>query len=302
LLHTIKGNAALAGLDLVAQLCHTAEAELEDGVGLSEAPALAGLRARWQLLAASLRDLAGERRPDAVEVQKGELQKLADELLRGLPTAEAVARLHSWRSEPVMRPLERLAGHARALAAKLGKGELEIAVDAGDLCLDAERWRPLWSELVHVVNNAVDHGLEAPAERRAAGKSERPRLRLSARLEQEALVMEVEDDGRGIDWEAIKRAAAPLGLPVETTGDLTAALLAAGVSSRADVSLVSGRGVGMSAVAARARELGGEVGITSQPGAGTCVRLSFPRSALEPHEGQSPIPGQRLHPRGRAHG
>jgi HPt (histidine-containing phosphotransfer) domain-containing protein len=292
LLHTIKGNTALAGLDLVAQLCHTAEAELEEGAGSTDAPALAALRARWQLLTEALRDLAGQRRPDAVEVPKRDLEALAEELAQGLPPAQAALRLRSWRCEPVARPLERLAGHARALAGRLGKGDLALIIDAGDLHLDAERWRPLWSELVHVVNNAVDHGLEAPAQRQAAGKPEQPRLRLAARLQQDALVIEVEDDGRGIDWEAIKRAAAPLGLPVETSGDLTAALLAAGVSSRADVSLVSGRGVGMSAVAASARELRGEISITSRPGAGTCVRLSFPLSALAPHEGEA-APAQR---------
>jgi two-component system chemotaxis sensor kinase CheA len=283
LLHTIKGNTALAGLDVIAQLCHTAEAELEEGGGPVR-PALVALRARWLILTEALQDLAGVRRPGAVEVEKEELERLAEELGRGLPAAQAVERLRSWRCEPVAGSLDRLARHACALAARLGKGELDVVVEAADLRLDADRWRPLWSELVHVVNNAVDHGLETADQRQAAGKSRRATLRLAARLQEQTLVIEVEDDGRGIDWDAIKRAAAPLGLPRETSGDLTAALLAFGVSSRATLGMVSGRGVGMSAVAARARELQGEVQISSRSGRGTCVRLSFPLPALAASE------------------
>jgi HPt (histidine-containing phosphotransfer) domain-containing protein len=294
ILHTIKGNTALASLDVIARLCHDAETELEEGAGIPVAPVLARLRARWQILTAALRDLIGDRRPDAIEVRKRELEQLADELARGLPVGQAIERLWSWRCEPVARPLTRLSSHARALAAKLGKGELEVVIEAADLRLDAERWRPLWSELVHVVNNAVDHGLEPPEERKAADKAARPRLRLAARLQEDALVIEVQDDGRGIDWEAIRRSAAPLGLPHQTSSDLAAALLAVGVSSRGSVGLVSGRGVGMSAVAARARELRGEVGIESRTGTGTTVRLSFPLSALAPHEGAAPPRPQRI--------
>jgi two-component system chemotaxis sensor kinase CheA len=286
LLHTIKGNTSLAGLTVIAQLCHAAETELEESPGPGPGPAIEALRQRWQVLSEALRELIGDRGTEIIELGKSELERLGQELTRGLPVARAIERLRAWQCEPVERPLGRLGDHARALVRRLGKGELVVEIDVSDVRLDAERWRPLWAELVHVVNNAVDHGLEPPDERRARGKGT-ARLRLAALLSGDTLRIEVEDDGRGIDWEAIRRAAAPLGLPVDTTDQLTAALLSAGVSSRGEADLLSGRGLGMAVVNTRIRALGGTVEVTSRPGEGTCFRLSFPRSALAAHEGAS---------------
>jgi HPt (histidine-containing phosphotransfer) domain-containing protein len=283
LLHTIKGNTSLAGLAVMAQLCHAAETELEEGpAGPSSVGAV---RQRWQELRGTLRALVADRGPEVIELGKAELERLTQELARGLPAGRAVEQLRAWQSEPVERSLQRLGDHARVLARRLGKGEVELEIEANGLRLDAERGRALWAELVHVVNNAVDHGLEAPDERGARGKPDPARLRLSARLDAGNLVIEVEDDGRGIDWEAVRRAAVPLGLPTETPEQLTAALLSPGVSSRAEADLVSGRGLGLSVVDARLRALGGAVEVESRAGQGTCFRLSFPISAPEPAAG-----------------
>ena len=294
-LHTMKGNTALSGLGVMAKLCHAAESALERAEvcepGAAAAhqgaygPALARLAQRWRVLTQALHELGGHRDPDVVELSKRELEGLGDEIAHGLPGARIIERLSTWRCEPVARPLGRLGRHAQALARRLGKGDLQVDVGAGDLRLDAERWGPLWSEMVHVVNNAVDHGIETPAERRAAAKPA-PRLRLAAQILDSALVIEVEDDGRGIDWDAIKRSALARGLPAETSDDLTAALLSAGVSSRQVVTVVSGRGVGMSAAHACTRDLAGEIAVTSRRGRGTCWRFRFPLSALQAHEGR----------------
>jgi chemotaxis protein histidine kinase CheA len=139
--------------------------------------------------------------------------------------------------------------------------------------------------MVHLIRNAVDHGLESEAERVALGKTPRPHLRLRARLEGQGLVMEVEDDGRGIDWEAIRRAGRKRGLPVETESDLLAALLSDGVSARETVSATSGRGVGMSALSSRVRALGGELGVVTGRNKGTSWRMTFPMSALKSEGG-----------------
>jgi HPt (histidine-containing phosphotransfer) domain-containing protein len=286
LLHTLKGNAALTGLDVVAQLCHDAETALEEPEfaepGSREAgraaylAALAKLAARWRVLTGALDQLAGDRDPDAVELRKREIDRLRTDVTRGLPTAQILDRLSDWRCEPVARPLGRLGRHAQALARRLGKGDLQVDIDGGDLRLDPERWNPLWAELVHVVNNAVDHGIEPAGERRAAGKPVRARVRLAAKLDEGALVITIDDDGRGIDWAAIRRTAIARGLAAETSDDLTAALLSAGVSTRDVVTLVSGRGVGLAAVDSRTRALGGTISIASQAGQGTTWRFSFP--------------------------
>jgi HPt (histidine-containing phosphotransfer) domain-containing protein len=280
LLHTVKGNTALAGLSLVASLAHAAESELEESG--APGPAFAALHQRWQALREALRELSAGR-SDGIEVPKPELERLEQELAHGLPVARAIERLRWWQCEPVERPLARLGHHARALARRLDKGELAVEVEAGELRLETSRWRTLWAELVHVVNNAVDHGIEGPEERRARGKG-KPRLSLRARLDERGLEVEVEDDGRGIDWDAIRRAAGALRLPTETPEQLTAALLSPGVSSRAEADMISGRGLGMASVEARLRGLEGAIAVDSRPGQGTRVRLSFPLSTLSAAE------------------
>jgi two-component system chemotaxis sensor kinase CheA len=130
--------------------------------------------------------------------------------------------------------------------------------------------------MVHVVRNAVDHGFETQEERRAGEKPARPRLRLGAFLRDHQFTIEIEDDGRGIDWAAIERSASARGLPAADDRQRLAALLAPGVSTRAEVSATSGRGVGMAAVQARVRSFDGTMAVDSRPGGGTCWRFSFP--------------------------
>jgi HPt (histidine-containing phosphotransfer) domain-containing protein len=285
LIHTLKGNARLAGLDVIAELCHKAEDELEELPEMKVTPGILALRSRWLNLAEAFRDLVGDGRRDVVELQAEDLDQLCDELGRGLPPSTVAARLRAWRCEPVARALERLGDHARSLAKQLGKGDVEIDVSAegGDLRLDPRRWGPLWAEMVHVIRNAVDHGFESPDERRAAAKSPLPRLRLSASVRGDEFTIDIEDDGRGIDWAAIERAAAARGLPARDARERLTALLTAGVSSRTEISEISGRGVGMAAVEARVRAFEGTMDVESQVGAGTRWRFSFPLSAVGPY-------------------
>jgi HPt (histidine-containing phosphotransfer) domain-containing protein len=278
LIHTLKGNASLAGLHLLAELCHEAEDELDELPDMQVTPGILALRARWLALAEAFRELVGEDRLDVIELHARELDRLTAELKRGLPAATVAARLETWRCEPVERSLERLAEHARALTQELGKGEavIEIECPSAELRLDPRRWAPLWTELVHVVRNAVDHGFETQEERRAGEKPPRPRLRLGAFLRGSQFTIEIEDDGRGIDWAAIERSAVARGLPAADEHQRLAALLAPGVSTRDEVSATSGRGVGMAAVQARVRSFEGTMAVDSRPGAGTCWRFSFP--------------------------
>jgi chemotaxis protein histidine kinase CheA len=170
----------------------------------------------------------------------------------------------------------RIEAQAQALARRLGKAEPEVVVDDGDVRLPADRWAPLWANLAHVVRNAVDHGLETEAERRVAGKPARGRLTLRSSCESGQIVVEVADDGRGVAWEAVRARAEAAGLARDSREDLSRALLADGLSTRSEASEVSGRGVGMGAVAAACAALGGRVEVESEPGQGTCVRLLLP--------------------------
>jgi two-component system chemotaxis sensor kinase CheA len=280
-LHTIKGNAGVAGFRGVADLCHRAEQQLADGADAEAADTIQELFVRWKEASKLLATLLGERGRDLVEVQVAEVAGLLDEMRGAGVPARITARLSTWTLEPAERPLERLARQARSLAQRLGKGDLQVEVDGGGVRVDPQRWNGLWSELVHVIRNAVDHGLETPDERRATEKPPRPRLRLQTTAWRDRLLIDVEDDGRGIDWAAVRAVAQLKGLPCATPEDLTAALLAPEFTTRTQATLTSGRGMGLAAVAERVRELGGEITVDSHKGQGTRFRLSVPLGAGE---------------------
>ncbi|HXU82767.1 MAG TPA: ATP-binding protein [Polyangia bacterium] len=296
LIHTLKGNAQLASLNVIAQLCHKAEDEIDEDHTVQVTSTIVALRSRWLTLTQSLRALVGERGRDVVEIKTHDLEHLCEELGRGVAPAKIVQRLAALRFEPVERPLERLASHARALTRRLGKGDVIIDIEGRGLRLDPRRWNPLWSEMVHVVRNAVDHGFESAEERRAAGKPPRPRLRLGAYLRETEFAIELEDDGRGIDWAAVRAAAASRGIVAETEAQLADALFANGFTTRNEISSTSGRGVGLSAVYARVQEFQGHVLVQSRPGVGTCMRFSFPLSSLGPLEGNEALREERALP------
>jgi two-component system chemotaxis sensor kinase CheA len=139
--------------------------------------------------------------------------------------------------------------------------------------------------LVHVVRNAVDHGLEPPQERAAAGKPARPKLRLSSAIVHGKLMVEIEDSGRGVDWQAVKAAAQKLGVPSATEEELVRAMFAPGLSTSAEVTTISGRGIGLSAVRQQVNDLGGHIAVISKPSQGTCFRFTFPLPDIGPRFG-----------------
>jgi two-component system chemotaxis sensor kinase CheA len=223
-----------------------------------------------------------------VEVDIVEIERLAEDIRHGSEPNQMVARLGAWRCAPAGRLFGRLAEHARSLATQLGRGDLIVEIDSDGTYIDTNRWAPLWAELIHLIRNAIDHGLEPLAERRALGKPLCPRLRLGAHLRTEGFVIEVQDDGRGIDWAAIRRSARKRGLPAEDEQQLLAALFTGGITTRVDVTATSGRGVGLAALYRRVEDAGGTLTVSTELGQGTCWRLCFPASSLAPHEGLRP--------------
>jgi two-component system chemotaxis sensor kinase CheA len=175
-------------------------------------------------------------------------------------------------------PCAGLVGHlervARDAASALGRKAL-LVVDGGGLDIDKALLDALKGPLTHAVRNAVDHGIEPTDERAAAGKPAVGELRLILREERKALHVLFSDDGRGIDRAAVRER---LGADAATLDDkaLLARLLRAGRSTRDTVSEISGRGIGLGALASLADELHGDVTLTSQPGRGTSVVLKLP--------------------------
>jgi two-component system chemotaxis sensor kinase CheA len=169
----------------------------------------------------------------------------------------------------------------RDLSAKMGK-QVELILTGRDTELDRTVVDALGDPLVHLVRNSLDHALEPPAEREAAGKPATGVLELSARQAGGNVVITVRDDGRGIDPERVARKAAERGI---ITADEAAAvdmaraielLFAPGFSTAEQTSDISGRGVGMDAVRSTLRGLGGNVVMTSEQGVGTTVQVRLP--------------------------
>ena len=185
------------------------------------------------------------------------------------------------RMIPVEAVFLRFPRLVRDLSSKLGK-QVELELVGQDTELDRTVVDALGDPLVHLVRNALDHGLETPAEREAAGKPPAGTVRISARHAGGNVVITVADDGRGVDRHAVAAKAVRAGLITAEQADAIdmaraiELLFAPGFSTRDQADDISGRGVGMDAVRAKVRELGGEVLLTSEPGAGTTAQIRLP--------------------------
>jgi two-component system chemotaxis sensor kinase CheA len=275
-LHTLKGNAGQMGLALLASMCHELEDQMARTEGALPAGAFESLQHRWTELNQQLHTLLEEKPADVLELSRAELESVLAELDADVPRSSLRAHLSALALEPAERQLLLLGQYAQALAQKLGRAELKLEVDGGGVRLDGRSWTSLWAEMVHVVRNAVDHGIETEAARVLAGKPLNALLKLSTRLEGRSLRVEIQDDGAGIAWEQVRAAAIARDLPHATEAQLVSALFSDGLSTRAQVSETSGRGIGLGAVRRQVELRQGSISVTSQPGAGTCFAFSLP--------------------------
>ena len=192
---------------------------------------------------------------------------------------ELEERLIGLRMAGLRAALLRAARAGRAAAREAGK-RVEFEVAGGEVRLDRSLAERVADPLLHLVRNAVDHGVETEGERVAAGKPAVGRVRVEADSEGGLVVLRVSDDGRGVDVEAVARAAAVAGLvaPGTTLDDAHALRLIfrPGFSTAGQASLVSGRGVGLDVVERAVEEAGGEVRVRSQRGRGTTFELRLP--------------------------
>ena len=207
------------------------------------------------------------------------LQQAVQELTRSSQALQAMVM--QVRMIPVDVVFLRFPRLIRDLSTKLGK-EVRLELVGSDTELDRTVVDALGDPLVHLVRNAVDHGLERPDDRLAAGKPRHGTIEIAARHAGGSVVIGVRDDGNGIDPQAVARKARSLGMIDEesaATIDMRGAielLFTSGFSTAQTTSDISGRGVGMDAVREKIRQLGGEVVIDSAPGAGTLAQIRLP--------------------------
>lgn len=178
----------------------------------------------------------------------------------------------------LVEPFPRL---VRDLARQLGK-QVDLTIEGARTDVDRDMASALESPLIHAIRNAVDHGIEAPADRVAAGKPEAGRLVLAAGHRAGMLRIDVTDDGRGIDLDVVRRRVIELGLADAALAarfeeqELLAFLFLPQFTTAAHVSDVSGRGVGLDAVNEAVKSVGGQVRILNRPGHGMTLRFDVP--------------------------
>ncbi len=205
---------------------------------------------------------------DRMDRVVGELQRRALEL----------------RTTRLLRIVEPLPRTAREIAERAGK-KVSVEISGVELELDRSILDRIGDPLVHLLRNAVDHGIEMPEVRRAAGKPETGAIHIDARRHKDSIIIAIQDDGAGIDLDVVRARAVEAGvLHPDLAADLPPNEIAAlvfqpGLSTAQAVSEISGRGVGMDAVRATIESLGGAVEITSERGRGTTTCLIVPITA-----------------------
>jgi two-component system chemotaxis sensor kinase CheA len=254
-------NGAAAPARRPASRIRVEAAQLDDLVGL--AGELAVISDNLQ----GLRDLAGAGRwSAALEALDRVSRQIRDTTLE-------------MRMVPVEELFSRFPRVVRDLADRSGK-EIELRIEGQETQLDRTIVERLYEPMIHLIRNAVDHGIETPAERERAGKPRVGRITLWAGHEGDRVALRVSEDGRGLDREKIVRKGIAVGLvPIGTSPDdprVDGLIFEPGFSTRDEVTEISGRGVGLDVVRDAVRGLRGSLAVESQPGQGTTFIFRLP--------------------------
>ncbi len=240
-------------------------------VRASRLDSLMNLVGELEIARGRLGKVLGQNADDGVKAAFAHTSRLLTELKEEVITARMV---------PVGQAFERFPRLVRETARTLGK-DVEFVLEGSDIELDRSMLDRIGDPVMHLLRNALDHGIESAEKRTAAGKDERGRLTLSAQRELGYVLIRVTDDGGGIDRTIVLARAHTLGLITADTehlsdGDLLRVLSTPGFSTAASVTSVSGRGVGMDVVDAAMRVLGGTLDLSTTRGEGTAITLRLP--------------------------
>ncbi|HED64738.1 MAG TPA: chemotaxis protein CheA [Planctomycetes bacterium] len=233
-----------------------------------------------------LMNMAGELvlgRNQLMQVMGGTENQSTRRVLQGLDlvTTRLQEHIMHTRMQPMRVLFDRIPRQVRDIASKLDK-QVELHLVGKEVELDRSILEALGDPLTHLVRNAIDHGIESPEERTAAGKPAKGALTVRAHHEGGQIIVEIEDDGKGIDPAKLKKAAAEKGILSEeklaAMSDAEAAKLIfqPGLSTAEEVTTVSGRGVGMDVVLSNIQALSGQIDLRTKVGEGTTIRIQLP--------------------------
>ncbi|MBI3755926.1 MAG: chemotaxis protein CheA [Deltaproteobacteria bacterium] len=231
-------------------------------------------------LKASISQIANKLRLEAgftgTAIELSRIDKNLEKRLKELQTSMIEVRM-----VPIHQLFDKFTRVIRKLSKETGK-EVELATSGGDTELDKLIIEDLADPLMHIIRNAIDHGIEIPTEREKRGKRAAGAISLTAYPKGNHVVIEVEDDGRGMNLEAIRKKAVERGLIDEVSSHAISRqgmlefIFVSGVSTKDEVSEVSGRGVGMDVVKKNITSLSGTVDIDTEEGIGTRIILTLP--------------------------
>ncbi len=216
---------------------------------------------------------------NSVYEDNARLETIADELEEGIRTLRLLPLSTIFSLFPRM---------VRDLAKQEGK-QVELMIEGGDTRADKRILEEMKDPLMHIIRNAIDHGIETPGERQQKGKSPKATIVLKGYQTATNIVLEIQDDGRGLDLEKIKQTAIKRGvcreeeLATMTTHQIHSLIFSPGFSTRTFVTEVSGRGVGLDVVRTNVERLKGSIHVESTPGKGTTLRLSLGTTLATAH-------------------
>ena len=213
------------------------------------------------------------------ELEDGRVQKTVSNL--DVVTGDLQSSVMQTRMQPIKKVFGKFPRVVRDLARSLEK-EINLSMSGEDTDLDKNLVEALSDPLVHLVRNAVDHGIEMPDERERKGKPRVGKVALSAQQEGDHIQLVIEDDGGGMDPEALRRKAVDKGVYEQDAADRLTEhecyhlIFAPGFSTKTEISDVSGRGVGMDVVKTKINQLNGSINIDSELGRGSRIIIKVP--------------------------
>jgi two-component system chemotaxis sensor kinase CheA len=278
LVHTLKGNSAIFGMRCVSGICHELENKIAEQ---GEAPTrieMAVLDQAWDRIRSDIQKLVGGTHQSRIEIDDHDYEVVLKALHDGIDVNTVGRMIESWRLEPTEKRLLTIEQQIRGIAERIGKTNLSVFVEPNDLRFNSERFAPFWSAFIHVLRNAVDHGIEDREERQKAGKPAQSVIRVATSMDHDRFVITVEDDGPGVDWERLRTKAAELGVPASALKEPLDLICLPRLSSKDTITELSGRGIGLGIVVDACKALGGTVEVQSQQGIGTRIEFAFPKS------------------------
>ena len=290
-LHTLKGNATLMGALGLGKLVQTLEMTVRENLGDDKV-----VRAAGQLFRQGFQDWSQREHPvlekiglyddSTIQISRLKLDRLkgkwqAQPQTRGL-YERLEADLFNTEFGELFAPFENQVNFAAEKSGKLAR--LVIEESKEPLFINPNDYREIFQPMVHLFTNAVDHGIEAPDERVEAGKPETGtitvRYQVAREKQGEIIIIEVQDDGRGINIPKLRKKLTDLGMPpMPSESDLKVAarIFDEGLSTRDEVTELSGQGVGLGAVYSAVTRAGGEVAVMKTSSQGTIIRIVLPR-------------------------